>query len=179
MLTMRLGALAPKIIGLAVLPFFLGCAKDHGKPIATLSYGAITAQADVSFYDLRFRSDLDLIHLFGPGEGFIGGRMNCALGDDVDFSVENFMQMSASGFIENHGEHRAGGDYEFVAELSFKETFNEGSTTRWLSTEEIRSLLADKASIPCRYVATIFGTKPYYSGVLRVPTNDILRELNK
>lgn len=179
MVSARVKALLVRAVGLAVLPFFLGCAKDHGKPIAALSYEAITGHAGSGFYNLRFSSEVDLIHLFGPGESFIGGRMQCALGEDVDFSVGHFMQMSASGFIEKYGEHDVGEGYAFVAALSFKETFNEGSTSRALSPEEIRSLLVDKASIPCRYVATIFGTKPYYSGILRVPVNDILRELDK
>ncbi len=165
------------LIGLVLL--CSGCAKGHGKPIAALNYDSISAQADAGFYDLRFSSNVDLLNLFGPGEGFVGGMMYCALGDDVDFSVGHFMKTLASGFVEHDAQNHGGDGFAFVAALSFNETFDEGSTTRALSDETIRSLVAEKRSIPCQYVATVYGTKPYHSGTFQVPTADILRELGQ
>lgn len=165
------------LIGLVLLGS--GCAKGHGKPIAALHYDSISAQADARFYDLRFRSDVDLLNLFGPGEAFVGGMMYCVLDDDVDFSVGHFMKTLASGFVERDTRHEGGDGFAFVAALSFNETLDEGTTTRALGDEAIRSLVANKGSIPCQYVATVYGAKPYHSGAFQIPTADILRELDK
>lgn len=165
------------LIGLVLLSS--GCAKGHGKPIATLNYESIGARTDAGFYDLRFRSNVDLLSLFGPGEGFVGGMMYCAPGDDVDFSVGHFMRALASGFVEHDARHEGSDGFAFVAALSFSETLDEGTTTRALSDGAIRSLVADKRSIPCQYVATIYGAKAYHSETFQVPTTDILRELDQ
>jgi len=165
------------LIGLVLL--CSGCAKGHGKPIAALNYDSISAQTDAGFYDLRFSSNVDLLNLFGPGEGLVGGMMYCALGDDVDFSVGHFMKTLASGFVEHDAQNNGGDGFAFVAALSFSETLDEGTTTLALSDEAIRSLVADKRSIPCQYVATIYGAKPYHSETFQVPTADLLRELGQ
>lgn len=165
------------LIGLVLLNS--GCAKGHGKPIATLSYESIGARTDAGFYDLRFSSNVDLLSLFGPGEGFVGGMMYCAPGDDVDFSVGHFMKTLASGFVEHDAQHEGGDSFAFVAALSFSVTLDEGTTTLALSGEAIRSLVAEKRSIPCQYVATIYGANPYHSETFQVPTAGLLRELGQ
>ncbi|MEO4047408.1 hypothetical protein AAFN46_10010 [Pseudomonas sp. CAU 1711] len=154
------------------------CAKEHGKPIANLTYLDVSGTED-GFYDLSFSSDVDLLSLFRPGEGFVGGWLKCALAGDTDFSVENVMQQSGYGPLESVESGYSGSGFPFVASLSFRETDADGASSRPLSGSEVSVLLAGKQDIPCRYVATIFGAKPYYSGTLMMPVRDILREVHR
>lgn len=152
------------------------CAKDHHKPVAQLTYTDFVSTGN-GLYGLGFRSDIDLLNLFQRGEGFIGGMMHCALSDDTDFSVEHVLQKSGYGSIDSGARGTSDRGFEFVATIFFRETFNEGRSSRTITDAELRGLLSGKATIPCKYVATIYGFKPYYSGSLMVPVQDIFREL--
>lgn len=154
------------------------CAKEHGKPIADLAYQDIFGAGD-GIYDLGFRSDVDLLSLFKAGEGFVGGRLKCALSADMDFSVEHVMLQSGYGPLESAASGYSDEGFAFVASLSFRETAADGASSRPLNGDEVSALLVGKQNIPCKYVATIFGTKPYYSGTLLVPVRDILREVDE
>lgn len=154
------------------------CTKEHGKPIADITYRDFSGTGD-GFYDLALRSDVDLLSLFKAGEGFVGGRLECALSTDTDFSVEHVMQQSGYGALEAAEPIHSAEGFFFVASLSFRQTDADGTSSHSLSGKEVSALLAGKQDIPCKYVATIFGTKPYYSGTLMVPVRDILRELNR
>jgi len=167
-----------KIFISVLLVLCTACAKDHHKPVAQLTYTDFVSIGN-GLYDLEFRSDIDLLNLFQRGEGFIGGMMHCALSDDTDFSIEHVLQQSGYGSIESGAHGSSDQGFEFVATISFRETFNEGRSSRSITEAELRALLSGKATIPCKYVATIYGFKPYYSGTLMVPVRDVFRELDR
>lgn len=155
------------------------CAKEHGKPIASLSYTDITVKPGTGLYDLRFKSDVDLLNLFQRDESPVGGMLHCALADDTNFAVDHVMKESGYGAIQVDSQSAANGNFAFVATIFFKETFKGGRSTRTLTDTELHGLLSGKQAIPCKYVATAYGFKPYYSDALMVPTQDILREVDR
>lgn len=167
-----------KICISVLLVLCTACAKDHHKPVAQLTYAGFVSTGN-GLYDLEFRSDIDLLNLFQRGEGFIGGMMHCALSDDTDFSIGHVLQQSGYGSIEPGARGSSGQGFEFVATIFFRETFNEGRSSRSITDAELRGLLSGRATIPCKYVATIYGFKPYYSGTLMVPVQDILRAIER
>jgi hypothetical protein len=155
------------------------CAKEHGKPIASLIYLDVAAKPAEGLYDLRFKSDVDLLRLFSVDESPAGAMFYCALGDDADFSVDHVLEKSGYGTVRYDEQVRGEDGYVFVVTLFFKETFNGGRSTRTLGDDELHELLMTKQMVPCSYVATSYDFKPYYSGVLKVPARDILRGLNR
>lgn len=166
---------------LLVIVIFLlctACAKDHHKPVAQLIYTDFVSTGN-GLYDLGFRSDIDLINLFQRGEGFIGGRVKCALSDDTDFSIKHVLQQSGYGSIEPDIRGSSTQGFTFVVTIFFRETLDESMSSRSITDAELRVLLSGKVTIPCKYVATIYGFKPYYSGTLMVPVRDIFRELER
>jgi hypothetical protein len=166
-----------RILLVALLALCTACAKDHGKPIASLSYVNISAKPNEDLYSIDFSSDVDLLNLFHANESLIGGRLVCALSDDEDFSVEHVLKQSASGQIEPATPALVDDRFAFVATMLFTETLDNGTSDRILSANEISTLISERQQIPCRYIMTAYNVEPYYSGVLLLPTKDILREI--
>ncbi|WP_447798155.1 hypothetical protein [Pseudomonas moraviensis] len=157
-----------------------GCAKDHSKPSANLSFVSVKREKTL-LYDIRYQSDVDVLNLFdkGQGKGMIAGFLTCALGDDHDFSIEKAMQFSAVGLIESDGEPLNGGKFSYLTSAFLVETSSSRSSERHLSTTELNNLLSDKSQIPCKLFVTAFGYKTYFSNTMNIPTADLLREINK
>ncbi|WP_339451025.1 hypothetical protein [Pseudomonas sp. EA_5y_Pfl2_R50] len=157
-----------------------GCAKDHAKPPANLSFKSVEKEKSL-LYVIRYRSDVDVLDLFDRGErvGMISGMLHCALADDHDFSVGKAIRFSAFGLVrsEKNEDNKAGFSYLTRAFLS--ETSSDRSTERDLSAPELNHLLANKQQIPCKVVVTAYGYKPYYSNTMNIPVADLLREINK
>lgn len=168
-----------KTLVIALIALCSACAKDHGKPIASLSYTAITARPGTDLYDVRFTADADLLNLFGAHENPIGGRLRCALSDDNDFSADHAMAQSARGPIERDVPPKSEGGFAFIATVFFTETLDNGTSDRTLEGAELNGLLSNKQAIPCKYVMTAYRFKPYYSGALLIPTMDIRREISR
>ncbi|MGE8499849.1 MAG: hypothetical protein ACN6O6_20290 [Pseudomonas sp.] len=155
------------------------CAKDHGKPIASLDYTSITARPGTGLYDIRFSANVDVLSLFPVDERPIGSRLRCALTDDHDFSVEHVLQKSARGPVEYDEPPRRAAGFAFVATVFFTETINNGRSDRTLEGAELQALLANTQATPCRFIAIAHGVKPYYSAILLVPNQDIRREIER
>jgi hypothetical protein len=155
------------------------CAKDHGKPIASLSYDAITARPGTDLYDVRFTADVDLLNIFDASEHPIGGRLRCALSNDHDFSIDHVMAQSARGPIARDTLRKSTNGFAFVATVFFTETLDDGTSDRTLKGAELNDLIASTPAIPCKYIMAAHNFKPYYSKLLMVPTKDILREIAK
>lgn len=168
-----------KVLLIALIVLCSACAKDHGKPIASLSYSAITARPGTGLYDIRFTADIDLLNLFDVNENLIGGRLRCALSHDNDFSVDHVMAQSARGPIERAAPPKSEGDFVFIATVFFTETLDNGTSDRTLEGAELNRIFSSKQAIPCKYIVTAYKFKPYYSGTLLIPVMDILREINR
>ncbi len=168
-----------KALVIALVALCSACAKDHGKPIASLDYTAITARPGTGLYDVRFTTDVDLLNLFDTNENPIGGRLRCALSDDNDFSVDHVMALSARGPIERGAPAKNEDGFAFIATVFFTETLDNGASDRTLEGAELSGLLSNKQAIPCKYIAVAYKFKTYYSGTLLMPTIDIRREIGR
>lgn len=168
-----------KILIIALIALCSACAKDHGKPIASLNYSSITARPGTDLYDVRFTADADLLNLFDANENPIGSRLRCALSHDKDFSVDHVMALSARGPVERGTALNREGGFAFIATVFFAETLDNGTSDRTLEGAELNRLLSNKQAIPCKYIMTAYKFKPYYSGTLLIPTMDILREISR
>jgi hypothetical protein len=74
-------AVVIRFLPLAVLPFFLGCAKDHHILPAELVYLGFSKQSAYR-YQVSFTSDADLLSIFKPEDSPVGGLLLCALTSD-------------------------------------------------------------------------------------------------
>lgn len=166
-----------KFLWLAVLPFFWGCAKDHGVPAVALDYLEFKRISDFDIYEVKFSSNIDFFNIFEPGGRPISSILRCSLGID-EVSVEpGINQYSASGLVSISQSTRSGELLVYSSELSFYENMNGGRSRRTLNTDELQLILQDKQFVPCVYTATAFGFKAYRSATMRVPVADIFREV--
>ncbi|WP_236177228.1 MULTISPECIES: hypothetical protein [Pseudomonas] len=158
-----------------------GCAKDHAKPPATLSFISVGRESGSLLYDIRYESDIDVLDLFGRGErvGMVSGTLNCALADDVDFSVGKAIQFSAVGLVDSDKGRGESAGFSYLTNAFLVETSSNRSSQRQLSAAELNQLLSGKQQIPCKVVVTAYGYKPYYSNTMNLPVADLLREVNK
>ena len=164
--------------------FFLaicsGCARDHVKPPANLSFVSVERQKSL-LYDVRYQSDVDVLNLFDRGErvGMASGMLKCALEDDQDFSVGKAIRFSAVGLVTSEISEDGKAGYSYLTSAFMVETSSNRSSERNLSVAELNQLLANKQQIPCKVVVTAYGYKPYYSNTMNLPVADLLREINK
>ncbi|MHA3736856.1 hypothetical protein ACXR0M_14445 [Pseudomonas sp. Eth.TT006] len=157
-----------------------GCAKDHVKPPANLSFESVEREKSL-LYAIRYQSDVDVLDLFDRGErvGMISGMLRCALADDHDFSVGKAMQFSAFGLIRSDETENNKAKFSYLTHAFLSETSSNRNSERELSVEELNQLLANKQQIPCKVVVTAYGYKTYYSNTMNLPVADLLREINK
>ncbi|WP_049828014.1 hypothetical protein [Pseudomonas sp. H1h] len=157
-----------------------GCAKDHVKPPANLSFESAEREKSL-LYVIRYQSDVDVLDFFGRGErvGMISGMLHCALADDHDFSVGKAIQFSASGLIRSDKNEDRKAKFSYFTRAFLSETSDNRSSERNLSATELNQLLANKQQIPCKVVVTAYGYKPYYSNTMNLPVAELLREINK
>jgi hypothetical protein len=168
-----------RYLWLAVLPFFLGCAKGHNAPVAELDYLDLKREKGIGLYEVKFSSNVDFLNIFEKGKRPISSMLRCSLGLDEVSINHDADQYIADGLVSVVNPVRDGEAFVYSAVLMFDENLNEGRSSRMLNVEELRRILQGKQSVPCVYTATAFGFKSYRSGVLRLPTSDILRELDK
>ncbi|MGK4359090.1 hypothetical protein ACSMFQ_06240 [Ectopseudomonas chengduensis] len=171
-------AVVIRCLPLAALPFFLGCAKDHHLPPAELGYLGVSRQSANS-YQVRFTADADLLNIFKPEDSPVGGLLLCALAGDEGPARYDDERYVATGLISSLAAGPTASPFVFHSSIMFVENLNEGRSQRVLQAQELRELLGASESVPCVYRATAYGFKAYRSGVLRIPSADILRELDK
>lgn len=168
----------PRYLWMAILPFFLGCAKDHHIPPAELGYLGVSRKSE-NIYEVRFLSKADLLNIFKPEDSPVGGMLRCSLvGDDMpnEHSSERYV---AKGLVTAINPVSSATPFGFKSSIMFVESLNGGRSFRALRAPELQEILSARQSVPCVYWATAYGFKSYHSGVLQVPTADILRELDK
>jgi hypothetical protein len=168
----------PKCLWMAILPFFLGCAKDHHIPPAELGYLGVSRKSE-NLYEVRFLSDTDLLNVFKSEDSPVGGMLRCSLvGDDMpnEHSSERYV---AKGLVTTINPVSSAMPFGFKSSIMFVESLNDGRSFRALRGLELQEILSARQSVPCVYWATAYGFKTYHSGVLQVPVADVLRELGK
>ncbi|WP_426235880.1 hypothetical protein [Pseudomonas sp. TWP3-2] len=158
-----------------------GCAKDHTKPPANLSFLSVEREGSLSLYAIKYQSDVDVLDLFDRGErqGMVSGKLKCALGEDQDFSPGKSLRFSAFGLIESERNEGNQARFTYFTSAFVTETSSSRSSERNLSPAEINQLLSGKQQIPCKVVVTAYGYNPYYSNTMNIPVADLLREVNK
>lgn len=167
----------PRYLWLIVVPFFLGCAKDHDAPVAELEYIELSREKNTSLYEVRFLSSIDFFNIFEKGKRPISSILRCSLGYDevsIDHDADQYL---ASGLVSVAQPVQDGEVWAYSSILSFYESLNDGRSRRTLHAGEFQRLLQDKQFVPCVYTATAFGFKPYRSATMRVPVADIFREV--
>lgn len=169
-------AVVIRYLPLAVLPFFWGCAKEHHTPPAELGYLGLSRQSANS-YQLSFTADADLLNIFKPEDSPVGGLLRCSLVGDAVPNAHSSERYVAKGLISSLAAGPTASPFVFHSSIMFVESLNEERSQRVLQAQELRELLGARQSVPCVYRATAYGFKAYRSGVLRIPTADILREL--
>lgn len=167
-----------RYLPLAVLPFFLGCAKDHQIPPAELGYLGFSRQSAYG-YQVSFTADADLLNIFKPEDSPVGGLLRCSLVGDAVPNEHSSERYVAKGLVSSLAAGPTVSPFIFHSSLMFVENLNEGRSQRVLEEQALRELLSARQSVPCVYWATAYGFKAYRSGVLRIPSADILRELDK
>ncbi|AZV28373.1 hypothetical protein CT157_20910 [Pseudomonas syringae] len=156
------------------------CAKSSGIPPALIEFDSIVPHQDSVYFDVGFHSNTELLELFwrekktnSYDQVFI-----CALADDADFSIEHTISKAAVGLIEENKMALNKERFDYIAKISFRDVANNKASSRYLTRDALRGLLADKTHVPCKVIVTATGYKAYYTGLLYIPVNDIFSALS-
>ena len=166
-----------RFMWLAVLPFFWGCAKDHGVPAVALDYLEFKRISDFDIYEVKFSSNIDFFNIFEPGKRPISSILRCFPGLDEVPQNYDIAPYQADGLVSFAQPLVGENAFIYSASLTFDENLNEGRSSRMLHADELRRILQGKQFVPCVYTATAFGFKAYRSATMRLPVADIFREV--
>jgi hypothetical protein len=129
-------------------------------------------------YDFEFTSDTDFFATY-----WVRGRrpvvvrwLVCSLDDDTNFAVDHTLKRFMRGSIEPVLRHAVDQrlKFSYTTHLNFSVTNDQGTSDDDLSSQEVNRLLADRTTIPCKVVMTIYLSKPYYSKTMHVPAKALL-----
>ncbi|WP_233202495.1 MULTISPECIES: hypothetical protein [unclassified Dyella] len=147
------------------------------EPPASLGFERFT-QKKYEYYEFVFKSNVDFFSTYWVKEGrpVIRRMLVCSLDGDTDFSVEHTLQRFMRGEIESIGRAAEGKQtqYNYAALVNFSETLDGGRSDNHLSGDAINQLLADRSTVPCKVIMTIYLSKPYYSKTMQVPAKALL-----
>lgn len=134
---------------------------------------------DSGHYNLRFRSDRDLVNLYDAHgiSGQVGTWLICSLDGDNDFSILHHIRYTAKGVVDEVRTVEGDRRYEFNVNLRFKEDVSHGSSSLSIRKEVLLSMLKAQDYIPCRTTTTATFYKAYYSKIMYIPTSRIMKEV--
>lgn len=149
------------------------CSMNHGKPIAGLVYSGVEELEDTGIYQIRFHSDVQILELF---KSHISQGLVCAVDDDLDFSVAHTLRRSGFGLVERDEK---GTPNDYKAEVIFRESTGEKGAEFFPGGPELGRWIATKPFISCVFRTHTTTYKTYFSEIIRVPTTDLARAINR
>ncbi|WP_028620619.1 hypothetical protein [Pseudomonas sp. Ant30-3] len=159
------------LFGLIVL--CTSCSLNHGKPIATLTYSDIAELEGTGIYQVRFTSDVEILELF---KSHIGQGLICSVGKDLDFSVAHQIKRSGYGFVERIED---ASEKKYQARVIFRESTGEKGAEIFPEGEALKHWIASDKYISCIFRSHSTTYKTYFSNVMRVPTGDLVRAIER
>lgn len=159
--------------------FILGCTRDPGKPQAVLTYQSIE-RLNPNLYLVTYTSNMDLLNIFdkAKGDSQLTSMLVCSLDGDTLFSAEHVIKKSFDGVIGVNGK-TPGPPFVFKTLGNLVTTDDNWQNRRNLQADELSSLLRAHQHVVCKAAITTFGYKAYYSKPMLIPSQDILREVEK
>jgi len=166
------------IVALWLAILCAGCERDAHKPEAELTYIGINRVAN-NVYAINYTSNMDLLNIFSraEGEGQLSTMLICSLDGDPVFSRDHVIEKRFEGLIGVTGQ-TPGPPYVFSTEGTFNYVYDKLQSQRVYSPAELRKLLLLRPYIICKAAITVFGYTGYHSKPMRVPTADIVRDID-
>ncbi len=167
-----------KLIFLAML-LCTACAKTPNIPRAELRLSSFE-RGPYSRYTVSFTSSIDLMRAFNNYENSNQQNpvLTCSLDHDTNFSTDHVIKINARGSVEAKDQSRLNRD--FISEVSFSYSNPDGSESSLSEYDEIRTLIEDQVSIPCKVrISPSWGYKIYYTNTFFIPSALILEKVRE
>ncbi|QXI16417.1 hypothetical protein [Pseudomonas hamedanensis] len=149
------------------------CSMNHGKPAAKLSYSGVEELEDTGIYQVRFRADVEILELF---KSHISQGLVCAVDDDLDFSVAHQIKRSGFGLVERD---ERGKENEYKADVIFRESTGKKGAEIFPEGAVLSRWFTKRPFISCVFRAHTTPYKTYFSEIMRVPSADLARAINR
>jgi hypothetical protein len=146
---------------------------NHGKPPAKLFYSGVDELEDTGIYQVRFRADVEILELF---KSHISQGLVCAVDDDLDFSVAHQISRSGFGLVERD---ERGAANEYKADVIFRESTGEKGAEIFPEGPVLSRWFMKRPFISCAFRVHTTPYKTYFSEIMRVPTDDLARAINR
>ncbi len=150
-----------------------GCSMNHEKPAAKLFYSGVDELEDTGIYQVHFLADVELLELF---TSHISQGLVCTVDDDVDFSVGHQIKRSGFGLVERD---ESGAANEYKADVIFRESTGEKGAEIFPEGPVLNRWFTNRRFISCVFRVHTTPYKTYFSQIMRVPTADLARAINR
>lgn len=155
------------------------CMKTPNIPPAELRLSSFERGPN-NLYTIEFTSSIDLMRAFNNYENSNQQRpvLTCSLDRDTDFSTEHVIKTKASGLVEAKNQSRLNRD--FISKVYFSHSTPNGSENSLREYDDIKALIEDQVSIPCKVRLTAsWGYDSYYTNTFFIPSALILEKVRE
>ncbi|WP_177434662.1 hypothetical protein [Pseudomonas sp. Irchel 3A18] len=155
------------------------CMKTPNIPPAELRLSSFERGPN-NLYTIEFTSSIDLMRAFNNYENSNQQRpvLTCSLDRDTDFSTDHVIKTKASGLVEAKNQSRLNRD--FISEVYFSHSTPNGSESSLREYDDIKALIEDQVSIPCKVRLTAsWGYDSYYTNTFFIPSALILEKVRE
>ena len=155
------------------------CAKTPNIPRAELRLSSFERGPN-NLYTVNFTSSIDLMRAFNNYENSNQQSpvLTCSLDRDTDFSTEHVIKTKATGLVEAKNQSRLNRD--FISKVYFSYSNQKGSESILREYGDIKALIEDQVSIPCKVRLTAsWGYDSYYTNTFFIPSALILENVRK
>lgn len=171
-----LGAVMARLLLVVLFVLCSSCMQLH-VPAPRIEFTSI--EYDAGRYNLRFRSDRDLVNLYDAHgiSAQVGTWLICSLDGDVDFSILHHIRYTVNGVVDEVRAVEGDRRYEFNVQVRFKEDVDQGASSLSIRKETLLSMLRAQDYIPCRTTTTATFYNAYYSKIMYIPTSRVIKEV--
>ncbi|MCV4290685.1 hypothetical protein OH708_22485 [Pseudomonas capsici] len=155
------------------------CAKTPNIPRTEIRLSSFE-QGPNNHYTVNFTSSIDLMRAFNNYENSNQQNpvLTCSLDRDTNFSTDHVIKTKARGSVKAKDENRLNRD--FISEVYFSYSNPNGSESRLSEYDDIKALIEDQVSIPCKVrITASWGYDSYYTNTFFIPSALILEKVRE
>ena len=150
---------------------------DQPKPRATLHFERMYQLPTTTVVEFTANLHIEDLYAKHRHQKVVRKYLKCALGEDVDFAVENKMRYAFEGTLQLHGSFMAGdkNKVRYLSHGDFYELPPQSNNLELLRGQKLVDVVGTKKSVPCKVIMTVYFSSPYYSNTMQIPAADILK----
>lgn len=161
------------LLVILVLTSCISCAKRAPLPESDLEFISVGRSEESALLDVRFSSNTDLLRFFEEkaGQNQVGDTLICSLDKNGHFVTKQDLVRYLEGEVAEVESETSGGKHFYSAEVFAVYTPDGGTLSKFISKEQLLSVLGVREDVACKFRTAAYSYGPYYSNPMKVPAS--------